>query len=103
LPKTILFCPLKLLFKKKKRKRKILYKKKKLKKEGNRGWLQGWSGGVVAKGVVRPPPKGKKWGGSATPFWPRGWLELPPISSFFFFLNFFFKKKIYKYFPIKKN
>jgi hypothetical protein len=34
---------------------------------------------------VAPATPWPKWGGPATPFWPRGWLE-PPSLFFYFFL-----------------
>jgi hypothetical protein len=38
------------------------------------------------------PPLGQKWGGLATPFLGRGWLQ-PPRFTFFFLISFFFSKK----------
>jgi hypothetical protein len=57
--------------------------------------------GVASATPILPvrPPLGQKWGGPATPFLGKGWLQ-PPRNSplfffFFFFFNFllFFKKK----------
>jgi hypothetical protein len=42
------------------------------------------------------PPLGQKWGGPATPFLGRGWLQPPRFTLFFFFffsISFFFSKK----------
>jgi hypothetical protein len=58
----------------------------------------------LAMGVIPPPPDRpwgwlapwSKWGGLATPFWLRRWLEPPRFSSFFFifYFAFHFLKKL---------
>jgi hypothetical protein len=68
--------------------------------------LSGWPDhpqrpGVASATPIRPvrPPLGQKWGGPATPFLGKEWLQPPRDSPFFFFFfsfqfpSFFLKKK----------
>jgi hypothetical protein len=49
------------------------------------------------------PPLGQKWGGSATPFLGRGWLQPPRFPLFFFFFFFFFFFNFLLFFSKKKK
>jgi hypothetical protein len=62
--------------------------------------LSGWPDHPQRPGVASvwgwpKPPLGQKWGGPATPFLGREWLQPPRFPFFFFFFQFpsFFQKK----------